>query len=261
MLDEDDDLDVFEKTPYEDWIDDYWQYIPLDIRFDVGENFELLHFYNHIFCNVKNELTPLLLELAKKQYPIIKTETRPLIVKKINEYITQTIENCLWYTFQLLHAQKTGVDLRVEYPKLEEWKVRYARPPQPKLKDMSFFENFSFELTEDVKIKLLEEMNQEENDRFSWTENRVREFIDLVQTVLLNYYTEIFKLSSDGWIVYASNIRCEHFNYKMNFDEIHGFINYEFPEEYINLKYDEYYKKYQEAYKNRPDLRHRNLDE
>jgi len=201
----------------------------------------------------------LLLELAKKQYPIIKTETRPLIVKKINEYITQTIENFLWYTFQILHAEKTDVDHRVEFPELEEWKVSYANPPQPALKDMSFFDDFPLELTEDVKIKILEKWNQEEIDSFSWKESRVREFIDLVQSVGLKYYTEIFNLSSDGWIVYASNIRCEHLNYKMNFDEIHGFINYEFPEEYINLKHEEYIKKYNEAFLNRPDLRHRKV--
>jgi len=39
MLNEDDDLDVSEKTPYEDWIDNYWQFIPHDMRFDVGEKF------------------------------------------------------------------------------------------------------------------------------------------------------------------------------------------------------------------------------
>ena len=261
MFDDDDELVEFEKTPFEEWIDFYWIYIPLDLRDEPSDNIELMHFYSHVFINVKRELTPLLLQLAEKQFPIIKTNTRPFILEKINEYISDTIDLFLLHTFNLLHDQKLGVDLRQKYPKLEEWIPFYARLQQPRLYDMSYFEKFpSRKKIEDKKSKL-EELNREAIELFNWAETRKRDFIDTVQTVVIKYYKNIFELDSDGWIIYAVNIGDEYGNYKDKFEYIFDFILYEFPEEYINLNYSEYLEKFKEAYENRPDLRHRHVDE
>ena len=113
--DDDDDIEDFENyvpTAIENWIDENWFYLPLDLRDEPWDDLELLHFYTHIFGNVKKELNPLLWDLAENQYPIIKSEFRPLVVEKINEYINDRIDGFLWNTFKLLHNQKLGVNYR-----------------------------------------------------------------------------------------------------------------------------------------------------
>ena len=126
---------------------------------------------------------------------------------------------------------------------------------------MSFFANFKINLTEEFKQQEIDIMNRDTIEAFNWTETRRRDFVDTMQKVVLKYYKQLFELDSDGWIMYSVYIAREYSMYIDCFDHIHGFINYEFPEEFINMKYDEYRIKYLEAIENRPDLSHRHIDE
>jgi len=65
------------------------------------------------------------------QYPVFKTEKRPMVLEFINTIATTTGFSLLFRLYNLVQDQKKGVNVREKYPKFDSWGELYARPQHP----------------------------------------------------------------------------------------------------------------------------------
>lgn len=224
------------------WFKNHSDFFPPEIRDKIEIILEMCSFYVHVFKKAMEALSPVVRELMYKQFPIIKKETRPLVLKSIGEIVDRTGMSLLFNLYGLIQDQKKGVDLREKYSDFDSWISLYVHPPMPVPIDVSFYDGMTGLSDEQIK-KLVDEINTEDLEGYNYCESRRFEFFDLIQKVLFKYYEALQELEGDGWNVYAIHVGMEYEIFRNDCGHIENFIKYKFPEEDINLSYPEYMKK------------------
>ena len=238
----DNDFDGFDNSQLEEFLDKMKSNAHQKLDQNLEKGLGVFMFYIRVVKHLMEEFTPAIRKLTWKQYPLIKTETRPLVLKSIDALIRSTGHNCLFQLYGLLEDQKNGVNLREKYGDFEGWIESYARPGIPYLIDVSTYDDFP-QMTEDQKKELVDEINTSTLEGFNLFESRKFEFIDVFQKLIFKYYKEIKELDSDGWIIYSVHINQEYDDYRMMCDHYKNFISHNFKEEDINLSYADYMDK------------------
>jgi hypothetical protein len=178
-----------------------------------------------------------------QQYPVFKTETRPLVVEHINDISDITVTALIITLRKLVEDQKAGVNVREKYPEFEHWIEFYGRPNQPEFIDDSNRYEYPWVSDEEWEVTL-EKENSMLLEFFNWKEKRKFDFIDLIQKTFFKYYKELEELNPDEWIIYAMLIRDEYENYLCRCEDLELFIDCGFPEEEINLSYEEFIRNF-----------------
>jgi hypothetical protein len=236
MFDED------EFTENEIWFNNHRDFFPANFRENLESIMDMCTFHRRVFNKVMDELRPKVRQLMMKQFPLLRTETRPLVVKSIDDIVHRTGQSMLFNLYGLMQDQRNGVDLREKYPDFDSWIRLYVHPPKPKLTDISFYNIFP-EMTYEQKKELVDEEYEQDVEAYNWNESRRFEFFDLIQKVVFKHYGALQDLEGDGWNVYAIHVGMEYHLYRDDCYHIENFIEAKFPEEDINLSYPEYVKK------------------
>lgn len=207
-------------------------------------NKDILYIITSVYPKINRAITPALRRLMYKQYPVLRTEMRPLVVEFIEDtlYITGTVL-FLMKMYRLVHGHNTGVNIRDLYPDLDSWVDFYCRPAKPPvLKDVRP-ETYFWITDEEWKIEAAEEY-ESMLEFFNWEQTRQAEFINLVQKIYFKYYPELLNLSADEWVIFAVDIREEYESFKLYCSHVEEFIDCGFPEEDMKLTDKEYFDKY-----------------
>jgi len=219
-------------------------FLPEDAKEYFEENRDVLHVMFDVYPKIKRHITPALRKLLYKQYPNLRTETRPMVVEFIEGilFITATVKY-LMQMYHLVHGHNTGRNVREEYTELDDWVDFYCRPAKPQVVDESKRYKFWWITNKEWKAEI-EEENRELLKNFNREERRKAEFVNLVQKIYFKYYPELLDLNNDEWILYAVLIREEYELFKELAEDVELFIDCEFPEEDIKLSDEDYWKKY-----------------
>ena len=245
---ENEDDDFFDDdglTEMEEWYDEFSEFfvresrpqksvfveVPLDVEF----------FYQSVYCPALAEIAPAIRKLIEKQYPSVKGEKRPKLVEYIDWIAVSAGEFLLLSSHELVDDQKEAVNLREKYPSFDVWAKMYGRPPAPPVPNYNFADDNPFikeHLTEEIIREVAEETCVEETEFFLQVENLRKEYIDIVQTVVLKYFKALEELDYEGWIVYAANIHEDYERYTERCDHIDTIISYGFDEDDLDLDED-----------------------
>ena len=244
--DEEDDVNN-ERSEFEAWFDTNRNYFTREEKNCIYTDLDLNCFYIGVYCPIMQELAPAWHKLVMKQYPLIDTENRPLILQYIDRLIKKTGHEFLLNLYELVQDQKQGINLREKYPDFVKWTELYPAYRVPNVSNVSIYDQFCW-LTPEQKTELIVRSNQREMETFNYLYNRIFEFIHTLQEIVFKHYRAVYDLDADGWSLYSFYIQDEYFDYRMNFEHIDTFIEYDFPEEDIHLKYNEYMDKYQIKY-------------
>lgn len=244
-----------EMSEFENWYEENYRYFKRESEQHLVPNLDIFLFYQGIYKPFMNKLTPSVGKLVIKQYPVIDSEFRPMVLEYINSLVSSTGHKLMINLYNLIQDQKEGVCLREKYPDFKTWTELYARPLMPDLITIEEYDEFSF-YTDKEKKQLIQEENKEIIKSFEIQEKLRKEFYDVIQPLLFKYYSTLTELDSDGWIVYAYQIRNDYEDYKFRCEYIRKFIEYEFPEEDINLKYDEFQAKFRRIYNEKWEREH-----
>jgi len=252
---EDEKDDSTELSEFENWYDENFIYFKRESKKQSGPTFDISLFYYGVYKPAKNDIVRAIRKLMVKQYPVIDTEFRPLVLEYINWLVTSTGHRLLLNLYILIQDQKEGINLRNKYPDFATWIDIYARPQEPDLRKYEDYDKFSF-YSDLQKMQLIEEENKEIIKFFEIQEKRRKEFYDMIQPIIFKFYPVLNDLGYDGWIVYAYQIRNDYDDYKFRCEHIEKFIEYEFPEEDINLKDDEFQAKFRRMYNEKWERKH-----
>jgi hypothetical protein len=190
-----------------------------------------------------DKMAPAMRKLMAKQYPVFTTEERPL-VKEFIDIIATTIGYSLLFRLKnLVDDQKKGVRIREKYPYWEEMKAFYACPQQAPTVDQSRRHKYRW-LNNEEWNRFVETENKKMLALFNWNQSRKFEFIDIVQTIVLENFKELEDLNSDEWIMYTAYMSDEYEYYQTSCDNVELFIDCGFHEEEIKLSDTEFRRKY-----------------
>jgi len=271
MFEEEDDNDDFfdddELTEMEEWYDDNYEYFKREsnpetsIFIDVPLDVEL--FYNTVYCPAMREIATGVRRLVYKQYPLIKTESRPIILEYIDWAIEESGKYLLLNLYELIQDQREGINLREKYPEFESWVDFYGRPPAPPVLDYSFMDYnpvLKATMSEDVIKEVAEESLKGNTEYYEVTENQKKEYFNVVQPIVLKYYKALEELDYEGWIIYAVNIREDYEIYKDRLDHVETVIEYGLDEEDIDLEYDKFMEKLKIKFDEKWEREHKSKD-
>jgi len=219
------------------------EYFPQEIKDPFEQHSDFIHFLYNGYQKVMKRMAPALHKLMKRQYPIFKTEERTLVLNQIDDVATTTGSSLLFKLYELVQGQKDGINIREKYPDFERWKKFYAQPHTPTTIDETTRSQYVW-LNDDEWIEYRDSENKGLLEYFNWEEKRVFEFIDVVQTLIFQYFKELEELNADEWIMYAVCIRDEYEYYKSNCEQIELFIDCGFPEEDMKLSDEEFNQNY-----------------
>ncbi len=218
-------------------------FFPPEILEFLKKNSDLFRLNTGLYSRISKRVVFALQYLMYKQYPALKTETRPSVIRRL--------ENMLWIPCtevfltkinKLLHTHNTGGSVRDMYPRLDEWVKVYARPPKLHLVNEDI-PPCHWKLGDTRWKVAAKKQNAEILEFFQWEQSRKSEFINLLQDICFKQYPELLDLSSDEWVVFAKIIGEEYDLFKTECEYVEGFIDYNFPEDYINLPFDKYIDK------------------
>lgn len=250
MFEDEEDEDDYKMSELEEWYDNNFAYFNRASKTELGVNMDITFFYNGVYRPVMKELAPAVRRLMYKQYPLLETEFRPTVVEHIDWIVSKAGHRLLLMLYILVQDQKEGINLREKYPDFESWIDFYARPPEPPVPDYNFPEIDP--LLNATTVEELKEMADREWESdiayFNKEERLKKEYYDLVQPLVLEYYPAVQDLDYDGWIIYAVEIREEYEDYKLRCEHVDSFIEYEMDEEDINLPYKEFHEKFSIKY-------------
>lgn len=239
MNDDEDDSFNFEV-----WYNLRRKYFPQKLHELIDTNYELLNFLFSVYQKITEKLSPAIKDLMRKHYPVFKTEKRPMVVSFLDDIASTTGYKLLLQLFQLIKDQKAGVNMRVKYPKFDQWVDFYGRPQKPKTVDEDLRSLYTW-MSDDEWETYRNNENKAMLDYFNWQEKRKFEFIDLVQSLLFSYYPDLQELDPDEWIIYAVCIRDEYEQFLCCCEDAELFIDCGFPEEEIKLSDKEFMQNYE----------------
>jgi len=244
-----------EMSEFENWYEANFRYFKRESNQQPGPDLDISLFFYGIYKPVMDKITPAVRKLMLLQYPVIDSEFRPMVLEYINWLVSSTGQRLMLNLYNLILDQKEGLSLREKYPEFKTWIDSYARPVKPDLITIDDYNEFSF-YTDQEKQQLIEEENKEIIKFFEIQEKLRKEFYDVIQPILFENYSALNDLDSDGWIVYAYLIRNEYDDYKFRCEHVKKFIQYEFLEEDINLKYDEFQAKFRRMFNEKWERKH-----
>jgi hypothetical protein len=254
---EDEEDDDLERSEFDWWYDDNNWYFRRGAAEFVEPSLEDELFYTGVYMPIMSELAPAVHKLIRYQYPVFETEHRPELWEAIERIVKRTGHRFLLELYNLMQDQKENVNLREKYPDFERWKERK--------KDTNYFSRTIFDsiagLTEKQKSELYELIKNKFENSFNWKDQRLYEFIDMVQPIVFRYYPQVQELDADGWIVYFYHLSIEHTDYRLDFEHYAGFIEYEFDVEDLKLPYKEYSVKFSERWNVRWEEEQRKREE
>lgn len=230
---------------YEAWYNRNKNYLPKEFIKHIEDKSDSLFFMFKVYRKVMKHLPSAVRELMLEQYPVFKTEKRPMVIEYINTIAETTGHTLLFLLYNLVQGQKKGVNIREKYPKFEEWVDFYGRPHKPDTIDENTRPQYKW-LNDEEWIAYRDHENERMLGFFNWEEKRKFEFIDLVQTTIFKYYEEMYELNADEWIIYGVNIRDEYENFLCACEDVELFIDCGFPEEEIKLTDAEFSQNYSE---------------
>ena len=257
--DYDDDFDDEFTSDIEVWYNGNYGYLMGNSMNEYGITVEMRHFYTNTYYPAMQELKPAVRCQMMKQYPIIDTEFRPKVLEKIDQMVEATGQELLMELYKLVRDHQQGVNLREKYPKFERWVDFYARPPEVPVPDYAYFDKHPKRyrtLTDEQKKEMLEEWCASRTEVQFEFEKLKKEYYDLVQPVIFNYYPALLELDYEGWILYSVVIRENYEDYIVRSEHLDSFIDYEFPEEDIDLPYKDLYEKIMLKSRERWDKEH-----
>ena len=233
-------------SKFETWANQNKDFLPAEVLEYFEKNKDILHLISSVHPKIKRRITPALRKLRYKQYPVLRTEMRPKVLERIEDllYIACT-EVFLTKVYGLVSNHKKGVNVRNIYPQLDEWAKIYARPKEPKLRDPNIPPSYWHFNANDWKAEA-EIINASKLEFFEWKERRQSEFVNVVQNIYFKYYPELLDFTSDEWVVFAMLLGEEYYLFKEECEYVEEFIDYGFPEEYINLPFNDYLEKHRE---------------
>ena len=129
MFEEEEDEDNYKMSELEKWYDNNFAYFNRASKTEPGLDLDITLFYNSTYCPVMKELAPAVRKLMYKQYPLLETEFRPMVLEHINRIVSKAGHRLLLMLNILVQDQKEGVNLREKYPDFESWIDFYARHP------------------------------------------------------------------------------------------------------------------------------------
>ncbi len=243
----DDDDDDLERSEFDCWYDDNNMYFRRGADAFVEPDLDIELFYSNVYCKVMSELAPAVRKFIRYQYPVFETEYRPAVLDAIERIVLGTGHRFMLELYNLIQDQKEAVNLRGKYPDFEEWEKRK--------KELRYFSRSIFNaiegLTEKQKTDLYELAKDKFQESYNYKEQRLYEFIEMIQPILFQYYPVVQELNADGWIVYFHLLLIEHTDYRLDFEHYVTFINYDFEESDLNIPYAEFRKKFQEKFDER----------
>ncbi len=251
MFEDDEEEDDYKMSELEEWYDNNFAYFNRASKTELGVNLEITLFYNGVYRLVMKEFAPAVRKLMFKQYPLLETEFRPIVVEHINWIVSKAGHRLLLMLYILVQDQKEGINLREKYPDFESWINFYARPPKPPVPDYHYCDNHPI-LSNSLTVEQIKEIADEEWEsdikHFNMVERLKKEYYDLIQPLVFKYCTALEDLDYDGWIIYAVEIREEYEDFKLRCQHVDTFIEYEMDEEDINLSYKEFHEKFSIKY-------------
>lgn len=216
---------------------------PPGLEVILENGYDSFFFLFNVYRRTMDQMAPAMRQLMTRQYPVFTTEKRPL-VKEFIDIIATTIGYSLLFRLKnLVDDQKKGVKIREKYAYWEEMIAFYARPHEAPVVDQN--KRPKYRWLNDEKWKSLVEMeNTKMLALFNWKQSRKFEFIDIVQTIVLENFKELEDLNPDEWIVYAAYMSDEYEYYQTSCDNVELFIDCGFQEEEIKLSDAEFRRKY-----------------
>jgi hypothetical protein len=206
---------------------------------------EFYHYMFDIRGQVLDEFRLRLQTLMFRQYPSFQKEVRPAVLDHFQKILNSQGQNMLIALYYVLDDQKKGVDFHEKYADFDQWVKLYGRPsesPQLAHAPLSLKPKAARQWE-----KERDEKQEETNLLHQWKANRISEFKETARSVLFEHYPEILDLDSQGWILYSYYVHEEYELYAAACEKIQMFIDFEYPEEYLNLPSDEYNKKVKES--------------
>jgi hypothetical protein len=239
---EDDDYE-YELSEIEEWFDNNFQYFKRESDAIVDLTDEITHFYENVFVPVTSELEPAIYKLMIQQYPLIRGESRPLVMEYINNTIKYVAHEFLMQICMVVLDLKEGVKFSEKYEKFQSWVEFYGRPAEKPVLNYDFFEEYphlAVNFTQEMKDEFAVESLESETITYETEGKLMKEYYDVVQPIILKYYKELDDLNYEGWIMYAVQIREVYEDYKYYCEHLHTFIDYGFDEADIDLPYQEF---------------------
>ncbi len=211
------------------WFENNKDFFPPEFLESMEMAMDTLSFYFHTYENTMKELRPQLRDLMIKQFPVLKTDTRPVVLQAINDVIENSGRFILFKLYNLMLDQKNGINLHKKYTNFDDLLELHVRPRKPHSIDISFYD-FIPQLSSERKKELVNELNEKELLNIKRNERRKFYFFNLIQKCIFKYYPEIQKLDEDGWSVYAIHVGMEYEHYRDECIRIEKLIKSKLPE-------------------------------
>ena len=237
------EYDKDDELNFEAWYHLNKSHFPAEFNVFIEESYDTFYFLFNVYRKVMQRMAPALRKLMATQYPVFKTEKRPMVLEFIDSIATTTGYSLLFRLYNLVQGQKKGINVREKYPKFESWIEFYARPQHPNTFDQNKRHQYIWFNDEEWEA-YVETENNKMLEFFNWQEKRKFEFIDLVQTIILKYFKELEELNADEWIIYAVDMRKEYEYFMNSCENVELFIDCGFREEEIKHTDEEFLASY-----------------
>jgi len=225
---------------FDKWISLNRNFFTPEILESIKKNSDLFHLISGVYPEINKEVTPSMRSLMYRQYPILKTEIRPLIMKFIDSILNVTgTVIFLMKMYSLVYQHKSGANVRDFYPDLDKWAEFYCNPPKPSTVN----ENdppTHWQLSDTEWKTTAKTENTRLSGFFQREQNRKSDFINLLQQIYSRHYPELLNLSSDESVIFTAAMNHEYDFFKSHCEYIEEFIKSGFPEEYIDLPDKDY---------------------
>lgn len=247
MYNEDDD--DLERSEFDIWYDDNYSYFKRGTETFVEPGLEVELFYKAVYGSIMKELPRVARKLLIQHYPIIDTEFRPAILEAIEQKLEMTGHIFLLNLYDLMLDKKQNLNLREKYSDFETWE---KRKKESEVINRSIFNSIAG-LTSKQKDDLYELAKREFKSSYNFKDQRLYEFIEILQPLVFKYYPAIQDLDADGWVMYYKLLTLEHVEFRIRFEYFDEFIEYDFPEEDLYIPYSEFHKKLQQKFADKRD--------
>lgn len=117
-----------DNIDFEAWYHLNKSHYPPEFNVFIEDSYETFYFLINVYRKVMAQIIPALGELMEIQYPVFKTEKRPMVLEFISTIAATTGFSLLFRLYNLVQDQKKGIKVSEKYPYFERWIDLYARP-------------------------------------------------------------------------------------------------------------------------------------
>ena len=216
----------------------YKKYLPEDYKSNLEKYFEICDFHFNVSEGLTNECKPKLEKLAREHYPDFNDNLHPLLADWITTTHETTCFGIAYHMKGLVQRMKNGINIKEQYPKLEEWRAFYfhQKPNTLEDKERNMYLWPDDEAWEEEKKK----ENREMLRFFLWEQQRKRDFYDIIQPALFRLYPVLESIEGDHWLLYAVNLRDDYEEWLSLMEHVEHIIEYGMPPESINWEKEKF---------------------